>query len=64
MSQNETKKFSLGRIAATPGAIHALHAAGQTADEFLCRHVTCDWETCATKTRASMTPPFLTAAAF
>jgi hypothetical protein len=44
MSTNETaKKFSLGRIVATPGALQALHAAGQTADEFLARHVIGDW---------------------
>ncbi len=43
MSQAETKKFSLGRIVATPGALHALHEAGQSADEFLVRHVTGDW---------------------
>ncbi len=43
MSHDETKKFSLGRIVATPGALHALHDAGQAADEFLARHVTGDW---------------------
>jgi hypothetical protein len=44
VSQDETtKKFSLGRIVATPGALHALHDAGQAADEFLARHVTGDW---------------------
>lgn len=44
MSPNETtKKFSLGRIVATPGAIQALLAAGQSADEFLSRHCTGDW---------------------
>ena len=43
MSQDETKKFSLGRIVATPGALHALHEAGQAAGEFLARHVTGDW---------------------
>jgi hypothetical protein len=44
MSANETvKKFSLGRIVATPGALQALHEAGQPADEFLARHVTGDW---------------------
>jgi hypothetical protein len=44
MSANETvKKFSLGRIVATPGALQALHAAGQSADEFLARHATGDW---------------------
>ena len=43
MSLNETKKFSLGRIVATPGALEALRDAGQTAGEFLARHVTGDW---------------------
>ena len=44
MSQHETtKKFSLGRIVATPGALHALHEAGQSAGEFLARHVCGDW---------------------
>ena len=39
MSQNETKKFSLGRIVATPGALEALRNASQDAGEFLGRHV-------------------------
>jgi hypothetical protein len=43
VSQPEIKQFSLGRIVATPGALHALHEAGQSADEFLARHVTGDW---------------------
>jgi hypothetical protein len=43
MSQHETKKFSLGRIVATPGALHALHDAGQQPGEFLARHVCGDW---------------------
>ncbi len=43
MSPNETKKFSIGRIVATPGALEALQNAGQTAGEFLARHVTGDW---------------------
>jgi hypothetical protein len=44
MSPNETtKKFSLGRIVATPGALEALAAAGQSAGEFLARHVAGDW---------------------
>ena len=43
MSQHETKKFNLGQIVATPGALDALHEAGQSADEFLARHVTGDW---------------------
>jgi hypothetical protein len=43
MSQPETKKFSLGRIVATPAALEALHNAGQQPGEFLARHVTGDW---------------------
>ncbi len=43
MSQTDTKKFSLGRIVSTPGALHALQVAGQSAGEFLARHVTGDW---------------------
>ena len=43
VSHNETKRFSLGRIVATPGALHALNEAGQEAGEFLARHVTGDW---------------------
>ena len=43
MSHDETKKFSLRRIVATPGSLHALHDAGQSVGEFLARHVTGDW---------------------
>jgi hypothetical protein len=43
VSLNETKRFSLGRIVATPGALEALRDAGQEAGEFLARHVTGDW---------------------
>src|SRR5271157_1921722 len=43
MSHDETKKFSLGRIVATPAALEALHNAGHQPDEFLARHVTGDW---------------------
>jgi hypothetical protein len=45
MSHAETNKplFSLGRIVATPGALHALHDAAQTSGEFLARHVIGDW---------------------
>ena len=43
MSLHETKKFSLGRIVATPVALESLAVAGQSADEFLARHVTGDW---------------------
>jgi hypothetical protein len=43
MSKHETKKFSLGRIAATSGALEALAAASQSVDEFLARHAYGDW---------------------
>jgi hypothetical protein len=43
VSHDETKKFSLGRIVATPGALEVLQDAGQDAGEFLARHVTGDW---------------------
>jgi hypothetical protein len=36
-------KFHLGRLAATPGALQAMHESGQTADLFLQRHVSRDW---------------------
>jgi hypothetical protein len=35
--------FPLGRIVATPGALAALEAAGQTPHEFLARHGRKDW---------------------
>ncbi len=36
-------KFSLGHVVATPGAIEALRAAGQSAEHFLLLHVTGAW---------------------
>lgn len=38
-----TPKFSLGQVVARPGALEALAAAGQTADELLARHLARDW---------------------
>ena len=35
--------FPLGHVVATPGALEALHEAGQEAQEFLFRHVRGDW---------------------
>ena len=35
--------FPVGRIVATPGALTALQAAGQTPHEFLARHLRKDW---------------------
>lgn len=35
--------FDVGQIVATPGALAALEKTGQTAVEFLARHVTGDW---------------------
>lgn len=36
-------RFALGQTFITPGAEEALQAAGQTAIEFLRRHISCDW---------------------
>ena len=36
-------KFPLGRLAATPGALEAMEASGQTPDFFLARHQSGDW---------------------
>ncbi len=38
-----TAKFSLGRLAATPGALEAMEASGQTAEFFLARHASGDY---------------------
>ena len=43
MSANETKKFSWVESSPRPGALEALRDAGQSAGEFLARHVTGDW---------------------
>src|SRR5215467_15298595 len=36
-------RFALGRTFIAPGAEEALQIAGQTAIEFLRRHMSCDW---------------------
>src|SRR6266498_1473525 len=36
-------RFALGQIFITPGAQEALEIAGQTAIQFLRRHMSCDW---------------------
>jgi hypothetical protein len=36
-------KFSLGQLAATPGALEALDASGQGPDFFIARHLAGDW---------------------
>ena len=44
---HETKRirvpFRLGRLVATPGALHALFEAGETFHPYLKRHWACDW---------------------
>jgi hypothetical protein len=42
-NQDTTPGFSLGRILATPGALEALEASGQSPAEFLARHARQDW---------------------
>jgi hypothetical protein len=41
--QSTAKRFALGQTFITPGAEEALQIAGQTALEFLRRHMSCDW---------------------
>ena len=36
-------KLPLGRLAATPGALAAMEASGQTAEFFFARHASGDW---------------------
>jgi hypothetical protein len=36
-------RFALGQTFITPGADEAIQIAGQTAIEFLRRHMSCDW---------------------
>jgi len=36
-------RFPLGQVVATPGALEALAASGESPTEFLNRHVTGDW---------------------
>jgi hypothetical protein len=36
-------KFPLGRLAATPGALEAMKASGQTSEFFIARHGAGDW---------------------
>ncbi len=41
--QTSVTRFALGQTYVTPGAEEALQIAGQTAIEFLRRHMSCDW---------------------
>jgi hypothetical protein len=41
--QANVTRFPLGQTFITPGAEEALQLAGQTALEFLRRHMSCDW---------------------
>lgn len=41
--QTSVTRFALGQTYITPGAEEALLIAGQTAIEFLRRHMSCDW---------------------
>jgi hypothetical protein len=40
---NTIRRFALGQTYITPGAEEAFQIAGQTAIEFLRRHMSCDW---------------------
>lgn len=41
-ANNKKPRFPLGQVVATPGALEALQAAGQTAMELLQRHIILD----------------------
>ena len=41
--QSSITRFALGQTFITPGAEEVLMIAGQTAIEFLRRHMSCDW---------------------
>jgi hypothetical protein len=43
IANNNLPKFPLGQLVATPGALEALQAAGQSPAESLDRHVRADW---------------------
>lgn len=42
-TNNRRPLFPLGQVVGTPGALEALENAGQSASEFLDRHVRGDW---------------------
>jgi hypothetical protein len=43
MPVNTPPKFLLGQVVATPGALKAIQASGQTPAEFLDRHASGEW---------------------
>ena len=57
MSQHETKKFSLGRIVATPGALHALQKPVNRRMSSLPDTSPATGATSMKRTRASTMPP-------
>lgn len=43
MTTDREPRFALGKLVATPGALAALQDSGQSAMEFLVRHMRGDW---------------------
>ena len=43
MIHNAPPRFTFGRVLATPGALEAIRASGQSESEFLGRHAQADW---------------------
>lgn len=43
IKRTDKPQFPLGQTLATPGALEALTASGQSPTEFLDRHLRCDW---------------------
>ena len=42
-NENERGSFSIGQVFATPGALEAIAASGETPADFLARHTQSDW---------------------
>jgi hypothetical protein len=43
MNRPSKQRFPLGQVLATPGALEALEASGETIHKFLARHASGDW---------------------
>lgn len=43
IARRPKRRFALGQMLATPGALEALEQAGQSPAAFVARHADCDW---------------------
>lgn len=53
MTPPTTPRFEPGEIRATPGSLHTLQVAGQTAEQLLARHLAGDWGTLCESDKAA-----------